>query len=113
MGQIEKKEWNRKKVVLYTGLALGIIIALLILLRLTLGVNFLLGEEIVIHLDSPQTSLVLHHGEQKNITIGFFVESPAFCRAKCSYSFIDKSKQIELDSANLTLLLGQNVERTY
>ena len=112
--ELIKEKWQSwRKVALYAALSISIIIGLLILLRLTLGVNFILGEEIVIRLEPEQTSLLLHHGERKNVTILFSAQSPVFCKARCSYVFLDKSKRMELDSENLTLLLGQKIERTY
>ena len=112
---MEKEEGRRKwiKALWIAAIGLGAFILLIILLRLTLGVNFLLGEEIVIILTPEQPSLHIHYGETQNASIGLLVQTPPFCKASCTYTFRDKGKSSILDAGNLTLDAGQSAQKSY
>ncbi|MBI4175976.1 MAG: hypothetical protein HY518_02130, partial [Candidatus Aenigmarchaeota archaeon] len=92
---------------------LGIIVLIAAALNLTVRLNFLIGDEIIIHLSPEQDSLSLHYGEQRKEGINLSVETHPYCTAFCAYTFGDKSRNIILDQGNLTLRAGEQIIREY
>ncbi len=104
---------TRMRWILYFSIALGILLLLFAAFNLTIRLDFLLGDDLIIHLTPEQSSLALHYGEQKEVAINLSVETPPYCASFCTYALLDKSRSTILDSGNLTLKPGEPVTKAY
>lgn len=70
--------------------------------RIYYYVNFLLGNDVTVRLDSNKESLTLGHGETQSINTDMWVEMNFFCSAKCSYSLYDLSQNTLVETGDFT-----------
>ena len=96
-----------------SAISLGIVLLILAAFGVTLRLNFLLGDEIIIHLSPQQDSFWIHYGEQRIEVINLSIETPLYCAASCTYAFTDKGQDVMLDEGNLTLRNGDRYFREY
>ena len=118
----DKKPWKRQaeelftkhqKKLLYGGIALLAAVLLFAAFGLTLKLNFLLGDEIILHLTPQETSLQMHYGDTKEVKFSFYASNFPTCTASCSYAFTDKSQNRILDNRSFMLGQGELLEKTY
>ena len=75
--------------------------------------NFFLGNELIVHLEPQQKSFSMHYGGSSRINFNVSIENVAYCKASCSYSFTDKSKNEVLEKNDFEIGIGQNVIKSY
>lgn len=71
--------------------------------KIYLTVNLLLGNDIVVSLNSDNESIFLKHGESADIEFSTSVTANIFCESECSSEFTDlsRNKTLEKDSFKL------------
>ncbi len=104
---------RNRKAFLYAGIALLALMLLLAAFGLTLKLNFLLGDEIVLHLEPKETSLQMHYGDKREVTFSLTATNFPTCKAYCTYAFIDKSQNKILDNGSLQLANVGAFEKSY
>ncbi|MEK6983700.1 MAG: alpha/beta fold hydrolase [Nanoarchaeota archaeon] len=76
-------------------------------------INFLLGNELIIHLTTSQKSFKMHYGDTSKVEFNISIENVAYCKAVCSYSFNDRSTSDILDNGDFEIKKGQQFARRY
>ncbi len=111
MSDSEKKK-SKKRTILFS-LLIFLIIVLIILVILGIRISFKINDELVIKLTPLDKSLITSYGEEKNITFNFQNYNNFLCKSKCSYEFIDLSKNRVLDNQTLILKSRSNITLSY
>ena len=75
--------------------------------------NFFLGNELIVHLEPQQKSFSMHYSGSSQVDFNVSIENIAYCKASCSYSFTDKSRNEVLDKNDFKIGIGQNVIKGY
>ncbi|MEK6891637.1 MAG: alpha/beta fold hydrolase [Nanoarchaeota archaeon] len=75
--------------------------------------NFFLGNELIVHLEPQQKSFSMHYSGSSRVVFNVSIENIAYCKASCSYSFTDKSRNEVLDKNDFEIGIGQNVIKSY
>jgi len=81
--------------------------------KIFLYINFLLGNDILTKLDVDKESLSLTHGQQEDIEFTASITTNPFCRAECSYNFMDISSNKTLDKDMFTIRPVSPFQKTY
>lgn len=76
-------------------------------------INFFLGNELIVFLSPSQKSFSMHYGDVSKAEFEVSIENFAYCRAACSYSFNDRSRNEIIDEGNFSIRIGQQVTKTY
>ncbi|MBI4017190.1 MAG: alpha/beta fold hydrolase, partial [Candidatus Aenigmarchaeota archaeon] len=76
-------------------------------------INFFLGNELIVHLEPQQKSFIMHYGDVGNAHFDVSIDNFAYCRAFCSYSFTDRSKNEVIDSGNFEVGKGKHFTKSY
>ncbi|MBI2670771.1 alpha/beta fold hydrolase [Candidatus Woesearchaeota archaeon] len=108
----EKKHLNRRKIIIFSLIAL-LVIVIVAIVALGIRINFILNDELIIRLTPLDKSIVTLYGQEKNVTFNFQNYNSLFCKSKCTYEFKDLSNNRLIDSETLTLKSRTNVTRSY
>ena len=76
-------------------------------------INFFLGNELIVYLEPQQKSFIMHYGDVGKAHFDVSIDNFAYCRASCSYSFTDRSKNEVIDSGNFEIEKGQHFTKSY
>ena len=76
-------------------------------------INFLLGNELIVYLSPQQKSFSMHYNDVKEAEFDVFIDNAAYCKAACSYSFNDRSKNEVIDKGDFEIEKGVNFEKSY
>lgn len=76
-------------------------------------INFLLGNELIVYLTPQQISLDAHYGDINKIKFNISIDNVAYCRASCSYSFNDRSRNELVENGTFEIAKKQNVVKSY
>ena len=107
----EQKSFWRK----YEFVIVAIITLLFVYLLVVFNqkINFLLGNELIVYLEQQQSSFNLHYGDIAKVKIDVSIGNTAYCKADCSYSFYDRSRNEILDKNNFTIRKAQQFQKIY
>jgi len=114
--KLEKKE---KRTWLKEHRAIIIISVIIIMILVTSGtktflyLNFILGNDIIIHLDADKEDLNLVRGEEASVNFKAGITTNPFCTAECESSFEDISNNKTIDYDNFKLTPGMPITREY
>lgn len=97
-----KKGKSRKKIIIAV-LIIAAIILLVFAFKLYLSANLLLGNDLVIKLNSDKENLFLDYGESENISFESRILTNPFCTANCSFEFEDLSENIIIEEGYFKL----------
>jgi len=107
----EKKSfWKRYELFIILIVTLSLIYALVVSNQ---KINFLLGNELIVYLTPQQNSLYMHYGDIKKTEFDVSVDSVAYCKAACSYSFNDRSRNELIDRGDFEIWKGQHTIKSY
>ncbi|MEI6731843.1 MAG: alpha/beta fold hydrolase [archaeon] len=99
----KKVFFTKKKLMI----ALGIFVFLLILaflgFKLFLYVKYLIGNDLVIQVDSSTRDLSLAYGENANVSFKMSKITSPLCTTECEYSFLDVSKNQSINGGNISI----------
>src|SRR3989344_7984188 len=91
------KDLSKKEKIMVV-VALSFILILLVFgAKLLLYINFILGNDLIINLDSSNENLNLLHNQKENITFEAKVTTNPFCKAICYSEFKDISQNIVIE----------------
>jgi archaellum component FlaC len=97
-----------------------IIIALIVFLFLAafgtkgfLYLNFILGNDIIIHLDADKEDLKLVRGEEESISFKASITTNPFCNAQCKSYFEDISRNNTIENNTFKLSPGMPITKEY
>lgn len=118
-----KKKWKGKKTKknFYQKHKKGIIISIMLVViiiavfgaKITLFLNFILGNDIVVKMDINKEWLTLQRDEQARVTMEASVTTNPFCKAICSFQFEDISSNTIIDTEESTLRPGLPLKKEY
>ncbi len=117
--KIIKSERNNFRNWLKEHRAIIIISVIIIMILVTSGtktflyLNFILGNDIIIHLDADKEDLSLVRGEEETINFKIGVTTNPFCAAECGSSFEDISNNKTIDYDNFKLVPGMPITKEY
>ena len=96
--------WIKENRTLFISI-IAVVVILLILFgaKIFLYVNFILGNDIIIKLESSKENIFLEKGQKENITFESSVTTNPFCSALCESKFIEISNGLILSNHNFTL----------
>jgi hypothetical protein len=82
--------------------------------KLYLYVQFLIGNDLVIQLETDNKDLSLVYGQSGNIEFNIRKVTSPFCQTLCSYSFVDVSDKVSIDESSFELgqatqIISENV----
>ena len=106
-----KKTVKNKFVLIIVILSFLVIVALIIA-QLSLYVNFILGNDILVKLSSDKENIFFTPGSTQNVTFQISATMNPFCSAECTYEFFDEGTGSEIDTGafNLTSVLSLKSE---
>ncbi|MDP2909393.1 MAG: alpha/beta fold hydrolase [Nanoarchaeota archaeon] len=108
-----KRMWARHKVLTVLILiAFGVLIVFFST-KAFLYVKFLLGNDIIVKLESDKEDLFIVKGEEGLIKFKASVTTNPFCTAQCEYAFRDLSRDLYLDKNVSVLRPGNPLEKEY
>ena len=81
--------------------------------KVFLYINFILGNDIIIHLDADKEDLNLVRGEEKSVSFKAGVITNPFCTAECESSFEDISNNKTIDYNKFKLTPGIPITKEY
>lgn len=96
-----------------------IISVIIIMILVTSGtktflyLNFILGNDIIIHLDADKEDLSLVRGEEELVNFKASITTNPFCTAECESSFEDISNNKIIDHNNFKLTPGMPITKEY
>ncbi len=103
---------KRKKIIVVIAL-ITIFILIIFGAKILLYVNFILGNDVIIQLDSSKTNLNLLHNQKENITFEAKVTTNPFCKAYCYSEFKDISQNVMIEKDEFSLRPGIPVKKEY
>src|SRR3989344_9510473 len=74
--------------------------------KILLYINFILGNDVIIKLDSSKENLNLVHNQKENITFEAKITTNPFCKALCYSEFKDISQNIVIEKDEFILRPG-------
>jgi len=75
--------------------------------------NFFLGNGLIVYLTPSQKSFSMHYGDIGKAEFDVSIENFAYCKASCSYSFNDRSRNEVIDSGVFGIKIGQHAAKSY
>jgi len=76
-------------------------------------INFFLGNEPIIYLNPLQKSIDMNYGNVSNIDFDVYLENSPSCKASCSYSFYDRSRNVVVDQGDFLLSNKEHFAKSY
>ena len=76
-------------------------------------INFLLGNELVIYLTPNQKSFSMNYGNASTIKFDVAISHFAYCKANCSYSFNDRSRNDIIDESSFNIEKKEHFTKSY
>lgn len=107
------KNLSKKEKFMVIAALMFIIILLAFGAKILLYINFILGNDIIVQLDSSKTNLNLLHNQKENITFEAKVTTNPFCKAYCYSEFKDISQNIIIEKDEFNLRPGIPVKKEY
>jgi len=104
---------KRNKWLLTSVMLLLLVITIFFGVKILLLINVLLGNDIIVHLNSDIKYLELLHGESQNVSFEVKVTTNPFCSALCNYKLEDLSLNLTLDRGTSELKSLTPIKRTY
>lgn len=111
-GQKEKPN-HKKRNIIITIIAVIILIIILVIVFVGIRVNFLINDELTINLKPLDQHLITTYGQEKNVTFEFENDNSFLCKSKCSYQFIDISKNKTVNQETLIINSKTKVSKFY
>jgi len=93
--------------------ALLTVLFIYILVFFNQKINFLLGNDLIVDLEPTQKSLSMHYGKSGKAEFDVTIDNVAYCRASCSYSFTDRSRNEIIEKGVFGIQKGQNFLKSY
>ena len=90
--------YNNNRVSFIASIILIFIFLLIIFLKTYLYINLLLGNDVLINLESDNYDLSLLNGETSNISIDASITANPFCKVRCNYTFSYMGSSNVIDS---------------
>ena len=75
--------------------------------------NFLLGNELIVYLTPQQKSFDMHYGNVSKTGFNISIDNVAYCKAACSYSFNDRSRNDVIDKGDFEIEKQQHLTKSY
>lgn len=111
MGEQKPKSfWKKYEVAI---IAVATLLAIYLLIVFNQKVSFLLGNELIVYLTPSQKSLDMHYGDIKKAEFDVSIDNAANCKASCSYSFTDRSRNETIDNGNFELAKDLHFTKSY
>lgn len=107
------KRIRSHRVLFYSIISVIVIIIILFSTNAYLYINFLLGNDIVVTLNSDKEDLSVIRGEEKNITVDASITTNPFCKASCEAVFEDISLGAILNKDSFNLKPGSPMQFVY
>jgi len=76
-------------------------------------INFFLGNELIVYLTPNQKSLYINYGNSSRVDFMISIDNAPNCKASCTYSFNDRSRNLILDQGNFQLSNNENEIKNY
>ncbi|MBI3035497.1 alpha/beta fold hydrolase [Candidatus Woesearchaeota archaeon] len=108
--QEQKSFWKRHEFVIIAAIT---ILLVYLLVAFNQKINFLLGNELIVHLTPQQKSFQMHYGEIGRAYFDVSIDNAAYCSAKCSYSFNDNSRNEVVDKGDFEIVKEQHFAKSY
>ena len=102
--------WKKYEFVIIAVMTLAFIYALVFFSQ---KLDFLLGNELIVYLTPQQKSLSMHYNEVSEINFDISIDNVAYCKASCSYSFNDRSRNNMIDKGFVEIGKNQHVIKSY
>ena len=107
------KNLSKKEKLMVAVALIFIIILLAFGAKILLYINFVLGNDVILQLDSNKENLNLLHNQKENITFEAKVTTNPFCKAYCYSEFKDISQNIIIEKDEFNLRPGIPVKKEY
>src|SRR3989344_3046705 len=76
-------------------------------------IDFFLGNDLIVNLNPSRSFFSMHYGDTSRVDFNVSMENVAYCRASCSYEFIDRSRNILIDKNSFEISIGRHFSRSY
>ncbi len=106
----EKKSFKKYEIIAIVILTLFFIYTLIYFNQ---KINFFLGNELIVYLTPNQKSFDIKYGSSSSVEFDVSVDNAPNCRAACTYSFNDRSRNTILDKGSFEVDNKQNEIKNY
>jgi len=100
---IKSKKINKRNIIIIIS-ALVLLLLIIFGAKTLLYIRVLLGNDLVIKLDSDKENIFLNHGQSQKITITSQAVSNLFCDTSCDSTFIDLSRGQIIEESSFDIL---------
>ena len=107
---VEKSFWKKFEVIIIAIITLFVIYCIIFFNQ---KINFILGNELILYLSPDQKSFNMHYGDVSKAEFDVSMDNSAYCRAACSYSFNDRSRNEIIDTGDFELEKKQHLTKNY
>ena len=104
---------KKKRIIIYSLIAIGIILFIIFGSQIYLFINIILGKDIIINIETSSENIFLYNNQSQEIEIQIKTITNPFCSANCNFSFIDLSKNIIIDKQDITLKSTTPLSKKY
>src|SRR3989344_3174353 len=108
--QKPKSFWKKYEIVI---IAVATLLVIYLLVVFNQKLSFLLGNELIVYLTPSQKSVDMHYGDIKKAEFGVSIDNSASCKASCSYSFTDRSRNEAIDGGDFELAKDIHFTKSY
>jgi|TARA_Y100000310_G_scaffold22935_1_gene21895 hypothetical protein len=106
----QKSFWKKYEVVVIIVLTLLFIYSVILFNQ---KINFFLGNDLIVSLSPNQKSIDTFFGETSNVEFDVSIDNVVTCRAACSYTFHDRSKNQIIDNGDFELGTEDHFKKNY
>lgn len=108
------KDLSKKQKSIVIGLILiTVTVTLLMSARAFLFIKFLMGNDILIKLDTEKQNIDLLNGQEEKIIFDTSITANPSCSVKCTSNFIDLTNNITIDKTEFEIDSGTPIEKEY
>src|SRR3989338_2397738 len=106
----QKSFWKRYE---WVAVVIATLLFVYLVVVFSQKINFLLGNELIVHLTTNQKAFYMHYGEASKAEFNISTENVAYCKALCSYSFYDTSSNEAVEKGSFQIGKGQFAVKSY
>lgn len=108
--QEQKSFWKKYEFLI---IAIITLVFIYIIVFFNQKINFLMGNELIVSLNPQDKSFSMHYGDISKVQFDVSIDNVAYCKAACSYSFNDRSRNEVIDKDDFEIENKQQFTKSY
>ena len=96
----QKSFWKKYEFVI---ISIATLLLIYLVVFFNQKINFFLGNELILYLTPHQKSFNMNYGDASKAEFDVSIDNFAYCKAACSYSFNDRSRNEIIDKGKFEI----------